>query len=456
MRAFKFFLKTFIGVMTSASLIFNSLPPQAHAGESADKVINYASTLIGISGRPNIITEYWGLTTECCAETIVYVGDKTGVSSSFPRSTFVDRSGQYEGFRDWFEARNRFHYKGKYTPVKGDLIIFDYNNDNIGDHIGFVSDTNLSTMIVYTIEENANDRVATNAYHMNSPIILGYCRPYYNDYEKLNIQTSVTASTATISTTISTTTTATTAVTTTNNNISSPNFNTAENLYYVSSLIGCNLKNAPNFNDESIIEILDTSTKLYVQSIKNNFAYVQVGTSEQYGYVHISTISPAGHDIYNYGCAVNYYVSSEIGCKLHSVPKLDDKNVITILDSNTQLTMLSQGLEFSYCEIVTSNNSVLNGYIHNSVISPIKIELNRDCYNFSIDVNNTTNNISYVTSDIGCKFRSTANFDDNNVIAILDTNTPVNKISNDGEFFYCSVVINNSTIYGYIHSSVIL
>ena len=85
-------------------------------------------------------------------------------------------------------------------------------------------------MIVYTIEGNANDRVATNAYHMNSPIILGYCRPYYNDYEKLNIQTSVTASAATISTTTSTTTTATTAVTTTNNvTIQSPReFNNIE------------------------------------------------------------------------------------------------------------------------------------------------------------------------------------------------------------------------------------
>ena len=348
-------MKALIGFISSALIAMSSTTISASATQKADEVIDYAETLIGISGRPNIITDYWNLVTEWCAQTIVYVGDKTGTSSSFPRVTFVDRSGPYIGFRDWFESRGRFFYSDTYTPLKGDLIVFDYDKDNKGDHIGFVSEVNTQANAVKTIEGNANDKVAANAYSMSNDNILGYCKPSYNDATE---QKPVTTTEATVSTTASTVST-TTQTETVNQ----------EAKYYVSSSIGCNLRSKPDYSN-NIIQILDTDTSITVYDIKNGFAYCKVDKTGAKGYVHTSTIAEAGQGFYNYGCTANYYISSDIGCKMRSEPYFDNKNVICILDTNTKITVLSKDYEFSYCE-VTLGNSVVNGYIHNSVMNPI-------------------------------------------------------------------------------------
>jgi len=149
----------------SAALTFNAATcGLVNASDASDRVVKEAQSLIGVSGRPNIITDYWNLITEWCAMTIVYVADQADVSNSVPRSTFVDRSGEYTGFRDWYEERARFRYRDTYTPKKGDFIVFDWNDDDQGDHIGIVSGTDYSS--VYTIEGNSNDAVAAKAYNL--------------------------------------------------------------------------------------------------------------------------------------------------------------------------------------------------------------------------------------------------------------------------------------------------
>lgn len=73
-----------------------------------------------------------------------------------------------------------FRWKEEYTPVPGDLIIFDYppyNKTTVdpelhGDHIGIV--VSVDQYNVYTVEGNASNRCAKNGYALTNANIKGY------------------------------------------------------------------------------------------------------------------------------------------------------------------------------------------------------------------------------------------------------------------------------------------
>lgn len=471
MKKFNSILRGLLASVTALSLAGNTIASTAMASQKGEEVVEYAESLVGISGRPNIITDYWRLVTEWCAMAVFYVGDKTGVPNSFPRSTYVDKSGIYKdptlgpGFRDWFENRDRFYYRGELTPSAGDLIIFDYNGDNYGDHIGFVKSYNEATNIVYTIEGNVNDQMLPQYYYASDYRILGYCRPDYNDsdYSAPPVITSpapVVTTTATPSFVTTPTTTVTVKPETPPSQQITPPSNISSD-YYVSSSIGCNLRSKPEFNN-NIIKNLDTNTALHLIRTSGSFLYVRVGNTDTYGYVHNSTVSPSGQNVYSYGCKENYYVSSQYGCYLYDSPY--GTRSLKILDTNQKLTLLSQENEYSYIEVVMYNGKVYNGYVKKNVISPItQTSTNTTTNNNDIILSGTSysscgcipyTNYKYVSSNIGCKLRSQPNLY-SNVMHILDTYTPVNIISAVQDFYYCSVYVNNQQVYGYIHSSVL-
>lgn len=445
-------LNAVLSVTLAASLMFGTSVPTAKAYTKGEEIADYAEKLVGISGRPNIITDYWGgLVTEWCAMAIVYVGDKVGVTS-FPRSTFVDKSGEYIGFRDWFAERNRFYYRGQIIPKPGDLIIFDYDRDDHGDHIGFVDYADTANNLVHTIEGNANDRMAKMTYSISNANILGYCRPDYND----GSYTAAPVTTTTPANKTPTTTVPTAAQ-------PSANSGTTVSSYIVTSSIGCNLRSRPDFSSSSIMEILDTDTVLYPVRTEGSFIYVKTNAGK-YGYVHTSAVSPSGQKNYTYGCKSNYYVSSVYGCYIYSSPYGSD-NTARILDYNQKLTLLSQGDEYSYAEVTLYNGNVLNGYVKNSAVSPIGSNTgNNTSSGSNITLSGTSYNscgctsftgTKYVASDIGCKLRSQPNYNDSNVMYVLDTYTPVKVISAHGDFYYCSLYVNQELVYGYIHPSVL-
>lgn len=338
-------IKSALAVFTAALTINAATCGSVNANETSDRVVEEAQSLIGVSGRPNVITDYWNLITEWCAMTIVYVADKVGVSDSVPRSTFVDRSGEFSGFRDWYEERARFRYRDTYTPKKGDFIIFDWNNDNHGDHIGIVSGTDYSS--VYTIEGNSNDAVAANAYNLSNENILGYCTPDYNDYGNSYSDSYI-------------------------ENDYSENGNTyyeqvsvdyseCGSRYYVASNIGCNLRYTPDFS-ENVICILDTDTALIADHEENGFLYCRVDGTDLWGYIHKSVVSKYGENTYSYSCYPTHIVSSEIGCNIRESASLDS-DIITVLDTGTYVTVLYCENDFSYCEVVLDSGAVINGFI---------------------------------------------------------------------------------------------
>lgn len=71
---------------------------------------------------------------------------------------------------------------GRARPKVGDIIVYDWNRDGSGDHIGYVLEVNGNYIVV--IEGNYNEVVAKRTIAYNHNQILGYARPKYETSEK--------------------------------------------------------------------------------------------------------------------------------------------------------------------------------------------------------------------------------------------------------------------------------
>ena len=84
---------------------------------------------------------------------------------------------------DWIEVLQDEEYElyrlaGEYTPVPGDLIFFDWEEDGTADHVGIVAEmipaTEEEPAKIKTIEGNVGDQVAEQEYDLDDSTILGY------------------------------------------------------------------------------------------------------------------------------------------------------------------------------------------------------------------------------------------------------------------------------------------
>lgn len=74
---------------------------------------------------------------------------------------------------DWFKDRDQWLDKGS-TPAANDLIFFDWDNDDVLDHVGIV--TAVVGDKVYTVEGNSSDRCRQKRYKLDDAVIAGYGR----------------------------------------------------------------------------------------------------------------------------------------------------------------------------------------------------------------------------------------------------------------------------------------
>ena len=79
-----------------------------------------------------------------------------------------------------YKAKNRFRAKD-YTPKMGDLIVYDWDGDGKGDHIGIVERCYGGK--ITAIEGNYKDAVGRREISTAGKSILGYCTP---DYEAIS------------------------------------------------------------------------------------------------------------------------------------------------------------------------------------------------------------------------------------------------------------------------------
>lgn len=72
----------------------------------------------------------------------------------------------------WFKEHNLWK-ETDYIPKSGDIIFFDWEQDNHSDHVGIVE--RVENDIVYTIEGNTTgDMVKEEKYDLNNGCIKGY------------------------------------------------------------------------------------------------------------------------------------------------------------------------------------------------------------------------------------------------------------------------------------------
>lgn len=109
-------------------------------------------------------------------------GDWCGMFVSFClRYAGVDDIPVNYGVRPWIEDLSKlglYHRAEEYTPKSGDIIFYDWEGDNLSDHVGIVAKiiegTETEPARVKTIEGNSSNCVRYVTYDMDDPQILGY------------------------------------------------------------------------------------------------------------------------------------------------------------------------------------------------------------------------------------------------------------------------------------------
>ena len=158
--------------------------------------VNLALSQQGVSGRPNTYTKWNGpisgypddgYSYPWCATFVSWVIEHTEYNGQKLSDIINYKTASVNYFADHFinspnlQYVESSYYGGNYTPKEGDLIFFawkdeygncTYNGAWSMDHIGIVVES--KDGIVYTIEGNTSDSVATRSYSLDSCEVSSY------------------------------------------------------------------------------------------------------------------------------------------------------------------------------------------------------------------------------------------------------------------------------------------
>ena len=108
--------------------------------------------------------DWCGCFVSWCADQNGYLDD-----DRVPKFCYVQ-----EGL-NWFKEEKKWKKPG-YKPGGGEVIFFDWNDNDIADHVGIVSGTMMGRVL--TIEGNAKGSIcARKSYRVDSKYIMGYGIP---------------------------------------------------------------------------------------------------------------------------------------------------------------------------------------------------------------------------------------------------------------------------------------
>lgn len=136
-----------------------------HLG-SGNIVLVAKSQVGNIGGKP-----YWSWygfesRVEWCACFVSFCANESGdLNITVPKFSKVE-----DGIK-WYEDKGKWEDKN-YTPQSGDLIFFDWQNDNDPDHVGIVE--RVENNLIYTIEGNSKDECKERKYLQTSNNIYGF------------------------------------------------------------------------------------------------------------------------------------------------------------------------------------------------------------------------------------------------------------------------------------------
>lgn len=146
-----------------------------------ERIVEIAKSQVGYTEGNNNWTKYgewYGMQDEWCDIFISWCSHEAGISTDIiPKEAYVPATA------NWFDARHLYKnaesWGGHYVPVKGDLILFDWDRTSISDHIGIIEDVNGRR--IYTIEGNRENKVKRCEYDLYDVRIRAYCTPKYID-----------------------------------------------------------------------------------------------------------------------------------------------------------------------------------------------------------------------------------------------------------------------------------
>ena len=130
-------------------------------------IVSIAKSQVGnIGGRK--YWEWYGFDqrVEWCAIFVSWCANESGdLNVTIPKFSRVE-----DGIV-WFKNNGKWQTEN-YIPKSGDLIFFDWNQDNDPDHVGIVE--NVDNQYIYTIEGNSDDVCREKRYTMQYKNIYGY------------------------------------------------------------------------------------------------------------------------------------------------------------------------------------------------------------------------------------------------------------------------------------------
>lgn len=142
--------------------------------DANNNMVQIAASQVGNVGGEKFWRWYgFSERVEWCAIFVSWVADQAGYidKNIFPKFSVVDTG------IDWFKATGAWR-ENDYIPKAGDIIFFDWENDDKPNHVGIVE--KVENGMIYTIEGNSdNDSCKRKEYIVGSDVIYGYGVPYY-------------------------------------------------------------------------------------------------------------------------------------------------------------------------------------------------------------------------------------------------------------------------------------
>lgn len=156
---------------------------------SLDKIITTAQTYVGIvkgGDKHKHIIDLYNNARErdaykmtyadpWCAAFIVAIFEENGEAGFIPRYAACYQ--MINIFKKW----KRFHSEKSYTPKRGDIVFYNWNDDEISDHVGIVVHNNFGLLNV--IEGNKDSSVGYRDISTSNSCIMGYGCPEYDKME---------------------------------------------------------------------------------------------------------------------------------------------------------------------------------------------------------------------------------------------------------------------------------
>ena len=139
------------------------------AATEATMLVNVALSQEGYVGGAKYWKWYGFESYEAwCACFVSWCADQCGYieAGTFPRFANCQREGV-----PWFKERDQWEEPG-YIPKKGDLIFFDFRDNEDSDHVGIVD--YVENGRIYTIEGNMGNSVMRRSYDVDSESVYGF------------------------------------------------------------------------------------------------------------------------------------------------------------------------------------------------------------------------------------------------------------------------------------------